>query len=31
MPSLSWSAFVFGSILTSMTGSGNDIDSRITG
>ena len=29
--SLSWSAFVFGSILTSMTGSGNVIDSRITG
>ena len=30
-PSLSWSAFVFGSILTSMTGSGNVIDSRTTG
>ena len=29
--SLSWSAFVFGSILTSMTGSGNVIDSRMTG
>ena len=29
--SLSWSAFVFGSILTSMTGSGKVIDSRITG
>ena len=29
--SLSWSAFVFGSILTSMTGSGKVIDSRMTG
>ena len=29
--SLSWSAFVLGSILTSMTGSGNVIDSRTTG
>ena len=27
--SLSWSAFVFGSILTSMTGSGKVIDSRM--
>ena len=29
--SLSWSALVFGSILTSMTGSGKVIDSRMTG
>ena len=28
--SLSWSALVFGSILTSMTGSGKVIDSRMT-
>ena len=31
MPSFSWSALVFGSIATEMTGSGNVIDSRITG
>ena len=31
MPSFSWSALVFGSIATSMTGSGKVIDSRITG
>ena len=31
IPILSWSAFVLGSIFTSMTGSGNEIDSRITG
>ena len=30
-PSLSWSALVLGSILTSMTGSGKVIDSRMTG
>ncbi len=30
-PILSWSAFVLGSIFTSMTGSGKVIDSRITG
>ena len=29
--SLSWSALVLGSTLTSMTGSGKVIDSRITG
>ena len=29
--SLSWSALVLGSILTSMTGSGKVIDSRMTG
>ena len=29
--SFSWSALVFGSIATSMTGSGKVIDSRITG
>ena len=29
--SLSWSAFVFGSIATEMTGSGNDIDSSTIG
>ncbi|MNC95387.1 hypothetical protein D3C83_124940 [compost metagenome] len=29
MPSLSWSAFVFGSIATSMTGFGNFIASRM--
>ena len=28
---MSWSAFVLGSILTSMTGSGKVIDSRMTG
>ena len=31
MPSLSWSAFVFGSMATSMTGFGNFIASRMTG
>ena len=31
MASLSWSAFVLGSILTSMTGSGKVIDSRTIG
>ncbi len=31
MPSLSWSAFVFGSIATSMTGAGNFIASRMIG
>ena len=31
IPSLSWSALVFGSIATSMTGSGNVIDSRTIG
>ena len=31
MPSLSWSAFVRGSMATSMTGSGKVIDSRMTG
>ena len=31
MPSLSWSAFVFGSIATSMTGFGNFIASRMIG
>ena len=30
-PSFSWSAFVFGSIATAITGSGNSIVSRITG
>ena len=30
-PSLSWSAFVFGSILTSITGSGKEIVSRRIG
>ena len=30
-PSFSWSAFDFGSIAISMTGSGNSIFSRITG
>ena len=30
-PSLSWSAFVFGSIATEMTGSGNSIDSSRIG
>src|SRR5699024_9045492 len=30
-PILSWSAFVLGSIATEITGSGNSIDSRITG
>ena len=30
-PSLSWSAFVLGSMATSMTGSGKVIDSRMTG
>ena len=29
--SLSWSAFVFGSTATSMTGSGKSIDSSTTG
>ena len=31
MPSLSWSAFVLGSMATSMTGFGNFIASRMTG
>ena len=31
MPSFSWSSFVFGSMATSMTGSGNSIDSRMIG
>jgi hypothetical protein len=31
VPSFSWSALVFGSMATSMTGSGNVIDSRTTG
>ncbi len=31
MPILSWSAFVFGSTATWMTGSGNSIRSRTTG
>ena len=31
MPSFSWSAFVFGSIASEMTGSGKSIDSRMTG
>ena len=31
MASFSWSALVFGSIATWMTGSGKVIDSRITG
>ena len=31
LPSLSWSAFVFGSIATEMTGSGNSIDSSRIG
>jgi hypothetical protein len=31
VPSFSWSLLVFGSIATSMTGAGNDIDSRTTG
>ena len=31
MPSLSWSPFVFGSIATEMTGSGNVIDSSTIG
>jgi hypothetical protein len=31
VPSLSWSALVFGSIATLMTGAGNVIDSRMTG
>ena len=31
VPSFSWSALVFGSIATEMTGSGKVIDSRITG
>jgi hypothetical protein len=30
-PSLSWSPFVFGSIATEITGSGNSIDSRRIG
>ena len=31
VPSFSWSALLFGSIATEMTGAGNVIDSRITG
>ena len=31
MPSLSWSCFVFGSIATEITGSGNCIDSSLIG
>ena len=31
LPSLSWSLFVFGSMATWMTGSGNSMRSRITG
>ena len=31
MPSFSWSAFVFGSIASEMTGSGKSIASRMTG
>ena len=31
VPSFSWSLLVLGSIATSMTGAGNDIDSRTTG
>ena len=31
VPSFSWSAFVLGSIATSMTGAGNVIDSSTTG
>ncbi len=31
VPSFSWSDLVFGSIATEMTGSGNVIDSRMTG
>ena len=31
VPSFSWSVLVFGSIATEMTGSGNVIDSRMTG
>ena len=31
MPSFSWSALVFGSMATSMTGAGNVMDSRTTG
>ena len=31
MPSFSWSAFVFGSMASEMTGSGKSIASRMTG